>query len=449
MNHFKLIVDQYTSRMLYIHRNLAHHLALEHNQKVFLCFGIREFAVQIKISEYLKTEEIAVSQNVVRYLSIPVFAKYEFRKIDNRLLIGPYISFLATYKIKSLMPYINRTIHDYVTHYSEIGGAILVFATEGINSEAKTVKGYVYNPESKEWIYGIYPYPSSIFIRGHVNNEKWCTHFQSILGKFAVFNDFYFDKWQMYQFLMNHHFGEFLPKTELYRTPEDVLRLMSNHPSVYLKPIHGTMGISIAKAERFGSSIHFRYRDGTENKKIICKTVLQTKKTIRNKLDSNRYIIQQALPLITNNNRMIDFRLIVVKNTQGNWEYMGMVARYGAKKSFISNISAGGTAEKGEVALKNTLSLTDAALLNLTNQMKQLALSIAQSFDQYGLHCGNLGIDIGVDHNQKLWIIEVQHYSPAHNIAVDANDLEMYTNILRNNLLYMKRIAHFEGGENG
>ncbi|WP_243840677.1 YheC/YheD family protein [Paenisporosarcina antarctica] len=39
-----------------------------------------------------------------------------------------------------------------------------------------------------------------------------------------------------------------------------------------------------------------------------------------------------------------------------------------------------------------------------------------------------MGIDLGLDRNQHLWIIEINHRNPGHRMAVDAGEYGIYSN---------------------
>jgi glutathione synthase/RimK-type ligase-like ATP-grasp enzyme len=441
MARINLIPDTNSSGQLHLHQKIIDQLGLTTHQNIRLRFGIQSCPITIKSHTEINEQKAILSQDSMNQLMIPVSSRYELIFGNGELCLGPYISFLATHKLEELSRYLVN-LRDYTTFYDEIGGVFLAFALEGINPLSKTVKGYIYNPRTTNWELGTYPYPSSIFIRGHVASPVWCRHFKAMLGN-SIFNDFYFDKWEMYKLLKSSEsIRKHLPYTIPFK-PGNLLAFIQTYPEAYIKPVHGTMGASILKASRTiqGITVTFRQHGRIRNLNLDNKEKINQFFAIKAK--KKRYILQQGLQLLTHRQRMVDFRLIVVKNRFGQWEYMGMVARFGAQRSFLSNISTGGSAEMGEAALKKVLNISELEVKEISNKMSQLALDIAHFLDRSGLHCGNLGIDLGIDRDRKIWIIEIQHFSPAHSIALDAGNEEMYIGILRNHLHYLKRLAGF------
>jgi hypothetical protein len=70
-------------------------------------------------------------------------------------------------------------------------------------------------------------------------------------------------------------------------------------------------------------------------------------------------------------------------------------------------------------------------------------LEVVQNIEQCGVHCGNLGIDIAVDNQKKMWIIEVNNLNPSPLFALDINDRPLFYQIKLMNMLYAKRLAGF------
>lgn len=442
MGIWKLIPDDKNSDRLTL--NPESFKKLEHVRSKIeqLHFGIGTHPIKLHFSRELETREAALSKEIIEKLNIPLFAHYEWLIKNGEIQIGPYIGFLVSNYMKILDEYID-SLSDYLVHYNEIHGAVLAFTLEGVNRSNQTIRGYVYHPQTKQWVKGTYPYPSSIFIRGDVKSNRWRKYFRSLVGN-TLFNDFYFDKWQMYHLLSSSPaIKKYLPETTLYTNPADIYTFLKSYSQAYIKPIHGTMGISISKVSVTDDKIILQYRENGRNRMKIFTDYNQAQTFFSLVLQEKKFIIQQALDLISYQREKVDFRLIIVKNGSGHWEYMGAVARYGAKDSIISNISAGGKAEKGEEALKKILQLTESESRSLAKKMCELAMEVAKHLDQTGLHCGNMGIDLAVDKEKKIWIIEIQHHSPAHSIALDAKDTQMYEQTLRNNMLYLKKLSGF------
>jgi len=63
--------------------------------------------------------------------------------------------------------------------------------------------------------------------------------------------------------------------------------------------------------------------------------------------------------------------------------------------------------------------------------------------DEYGLNCGTLGLDIGVDLEEKIWLIEINNRDPDPSIALNVHDLQLYYELKTGPLFYAKFLAGF------
>lgn len=153
--------------------------------------------------------------------------------------------------------------------------------------------------------------------------------------------------------------------------------------------------------------------------------------------------MQKALELISTDERTIDFRALIVKDQYGVWQDIGIVARHGVKGSITSNVSTGGSAELAQITLKNMLKLSDEEVSKFRKKMSNIAVNAAKALEESGISCGNLGIDIGLDINENIWIIEINNRDPNHTIALDAKDRQMFFRARLLNMLYAKKLAGF------
>lgn len=154
-------------------------------------------------------------------------------------------------------------------------------------------------------------------------------------------------------------------------------------------------------------------------------------------------ILQQSLDLISYNGKKIDFRIVMVKNQSGNWEDMCMVAKYGQQGSIVTNMFAGGTAEVGEITLKKIFDISEKEVFRFRKEISRTVHEAALCIEKYGVHCGNLGIDIGIDTSRKVWIIEINNLDPTPLFALHINDRQLFYQIKRLNMLYAKNLAGF------
>jgi glutathione synthase/RimK-type ligase-like ATP-grasp enzyme len=418
-------------------------LGLDSKKILFIRFGIRVYETKLCSSSELRENEILLSNEIIEDLIIPLYGSYDLLLEGNELIIGPYIGML-TAKTEDELSKIVKSLNSYIYSYDEIGGAILAFSTGGIDENLQLIHGYCFNPEDKSWIKSTYSYPAAIFKRVWIKKELG-NHFRSLLGD-AIFNNYLFDKWQAYQWLSCFDgVKEYLPVTELYKTPFSLRMFLNEHESIYIKPISGSQGRGIMKLEK-KDNWSFLYYNDMENKVEKCfKTNDELNQFLSSNLKESKYIIQKSLNLISTEESIIDFRLIILKNQRGEWQDIGMLGRQSVKGSIVSNVSAGGRTENGEITIKNILKLSEEEISQLRKRMSNIAISAAEALDKCGLNCGNLGVDMTIDVNGHIWIIEINNLNPNHMIAKTAGDREMFYRARLLNMLYAKGLAGFKG----
>jgi hypothetical protein len=72
-----------------------------------------------------------------------------------------------------------------------------------------------------------------------------------------------------------------------------------------------------------------------------------------------------------------------------------------------------------------------------------LCTKICSALDEYGFNFGTLGLDLGIDEEQNIWLIEVNNRKPHPGIALRASDIPAYYTILTAPLHYAKSLAGF------
>jgi glutathione synthase/RimK-type ligase-like ATP-grasp enzyme len=132
------------------------------------------------------------------------------------------------------------------------------------------------------------------------------------------------------------------------------------------------------------------------------------------------------------------------KNQSNMWVCKAIVGRKGEQNSVVSNISSGGKAFRLVEILEKITPLTEENLKVLTEKIKSLAIDICNAVDEYGINCGTLGIDIGIDKKGCLWLIEINNRNPGLSIALDIHDKQLYYTLKTGQLFYAKSLAGFK-----
>lgn len=428
---------------LIIHNIVAAQLNLKHNDFKKIRFGVKSLGVTIKISMQIKENVLELSKGIISAMNLPLSSTYQLTLGNEEIIIGPFIGILFAKSQTTFARKFSR-LKDYVHHYPSFGGTIVAFSLDQILDNGK-ISGFVFNPNEGTWEKSIFPYPSAVLIATGLPLRK-----RILLEKrlrTVIINSRMYNKWQCYKLLSP--LKEYLPETSLYNTPEQIFDYLRRYNSVYVKPIQSTGGFRIKKIFlNYSRKITVRSNSRGYRKRIVFRNLNRASLSLRNTLRSRRWIIQQPIDLLSFNNSLIDFRCIVVKDERGIWRDMGVISKYGTKGNIVTNVLSGGIAEMAIETIKKVLNLPEEKANELCQEISNLSIQAVQSIESAGGILGTAGIDIGIDKNQKLWIIEVNLNNPQHDIAVDAKKPDLYNQILKLNMLYLKYLAGFKNDMN-
>jgi glutathione synthase/RimK-type ligase-like ATP-grasp enzyme len=389
---------------------LLQQLRLNDGDELTISLGKKQILIKVQAAE-IDAYELNLPENLFKEFFLPIQG-YKFHasysKENNILYLGPVVGLLTEFNgVATDLSF--GSIHTFCEelHHGilEAGGFFYVFTYKEFN-----VQGYYYS--NGNWIPTELPLPDVIYNRIHSRKLEYANDFTLFRKKLEqlnipLFNDRFLSKWEVHQQLINeNHLFSHVPETEIF-SKENLTYFLNKYKNVFIKPVHGSQGRSIFKLNYSDDvlSVNSSLKAFSEKKLRDCtidEIYLQLKPLLNNRI----YIIQQGIPLITYDSRGMDFRVLCHKNHKDVWEVTSVVARIAAEKEFVSNIAKGGEVMAPQTALEK--SFTAQVASSIISEMKELAVEItsAISLQSSGIF-GELGIDMGIDHNGKLWLIEV------------------------------------------
>lgn len=443
MNHGVTIkTDMGMNSELVIHPEKASAIGLGSRTSATLNFGNRKLDVEIRMNHELSPENILLSSGLIRQLHMPDYPIYELYVNRDEIIIGPYIGLLMSCEDRRLtFARLNKAM-VYLKKYTELHGAIVIFALDKVDKDNQLIEGYCYNPPKKCWQKGRFPYPASIYRTIGLNTE-WKRHFLATIGD-KLFNSRFFNKWEMHQwFSREPEINPHLPHTVLYCSPQDILEMFERFPQIYIKPVFGLRGRGIYRMSSENTRWILKCRENGINHTITFEDWERAGEYIRNRFRPRRYLIQQAIDLLEYGGGLVDFRCVAQKNQSNEWACRAIIGRAGVRDSVVSNISSGGTAFSAENILRRAIPGSEDAIGDLKFKIAALANIICNKLDEYGVNCGNLGLDIGLDRQGRLWLIEINNRDPDPRIALDIHDVQLYYSLKTGPLFYAKYLAGF------
>ncbi|OIK12383.1 hypothetical protein BIV60_16435 [Bacillus sp. MUM 116] len=397
--------------LVWISNELFQKLHIKREQEFNVSLGKQNIMTKIKTIN-MAVNELSISECFIKDLCLPLKQHTFQAKFDvetTTLSLGPIIGLLTDFNFKSQEEPNFRSIHSFCEelHHgiSEIGGFFYVFSDDEFSDQG-------YYLEEGKWTPFKVPLPDVVYNRVHSRNREKSSQFHSFRErleqlKIPMFNDRFLSKWDVYEQLIQENLlHSYIPDTKIF-TKENLEEFTQKYEMVFIKPIHGSQGKNILRLIRDQNGFNLKTSINSISNKILTAESIEKMYKQLKKLQGNRiYIIQQGIHLMLNKNCPMDFRALCHKNLKNQWSVTSLIARISHEDEFVSNISRGGTIMKPHQALSENLEKEKAAEIIL--QMKKLSIETATTISTYSPGItGELGIDIGVDKEGKLWLIEV------------------------------------------
>jgi len=212
------------------------------------------------------------------------------------------------------------------------------------------------------------------------------------------------NKLQNYELLQSHdQFKNHVPPTKRLSF-EQLNSFIRQYGKVVIKPIYGSKGRGITIIEK--DQVQYQicqtpsgknaFRN-SRNQKMVSIPYSQLKKFYHeNFRNPASFLVQQWIPFKEFNGRPFDIRAVVQKNGKNKWQLTSRVARVANKKGQITNLSQGG----------EMVSFSILHLEKYYMDIREFCLEIAQTFAKLYPWTAEMGIDLAIDKNGKLWYIE-------------------------------------------
>ncbi|MFC5451619.1 YheC/YheD family protein [Paenibacillus aestuarii] len=212
-----------------------------------------------------------------------------------------------------------------------------------------------------------------------------------------------------------------LPETRLLNL-NGLAKLMLQYQSLVLKPRDGRFGRDILFITRYGAN---SYRIHNEKKTVTMKDTEQLFKWIGKKTKGRGYIVQRRLQLAQIQHKPFDIRIMVQrrKGTSSTWKVTGSYAKVAAQGYLITNVPS------NIIPVPEALKLARIGDRSLIVKIKQITLLAAERLGERYPKLRQVGFDIGIDRNRRIWIIE-GNYWPDLLPFRSLKDSSMYRRIL-------------------
>lgn len=374
---------------------------------------------------------------------------YGFQIIAEGLRIGPVVGIMAQLMSQPGKPFGGQTLffRQLLAAAREIGIMAFVFTPGAINWKKHTISGHSCGDSG--WKRGTFPLPDVIYPRDRAYSVgKLATRrrLQELGIKFL--NPPLVGKWETFKILShNPALVAHIPDTRLIKSFKQVDGMINKYQAVYLKPVAGTKGRNIIKVvkNRKSSTYQYQYHLNNQTIKGTAASLEQLRHNLQPIMGGRAYIIQKQINLIKAEGNIIDVRILVQKDHLGQWGVTGMACRVGKSGAITSNISSGGSGRKLDSVLRRTFN-DQEQILEIEKTLNSVALMAASTLEKSIGGCGEMGIDLGIDRDGRVWFIET-NLRPARQVFNLIGEADTRMRSVQMPLLYSRYLAGFREGD--
>ncbi|MBY0123099.1 YheC/YheD family protein [Bacillus sp. S/N-304-OC-R1] len=375
-----------------------------------VAFGSQSIEASIEIHE---KPLISLSHDVADKLKFPdLKVPLHIFSDQESLYIGPLVGIFTS----GFTPFQMRPIGERSLFFAKllsvkksVGAIPFVFGEQHINWDLGTINGLFYDGGWKNFEI---PFPNVVYDRLPNRKSERKAEQKNIKERLQSeylipwYNPGFFNKLDIYdRLIQDDRIAKFLPETLPFLSFSEIERMLSEYGHVYMKPIHGSLGLGIHQIlyEKSDSYYYCRYRNHQgENKLLKFNTLEGLMKQVFAGKRLNRMLVQQGIHLLRIDQRPIDFRIHTNKNNHGEWVVTAIAAKVAGAGSVTTHVRSGGVIKtiaevfpSEEEEKQVTEKLSNAALL----------LSKALEENMEGI-IGEIGFDLGIDRKGNVWLFE-------------------------------------------
>ncbi|MDR7001410.1 YheC/YheD family protein [Neobacillus niacini] len=335
------------------------------------------------------------------------FDKYDS---DNN---SPYIGVHVKSKvINSLIKQKVSRNNKRLQKMNKIAKTNLYFFSEiDVDYISKKIKGVFYNTQTRKWTVADFPFPDVYYNRrGEKKDNKDVQTVRETFEKMGIAkinSNHFYNKWYSHQELdKNEELRPHLPKTILYKTESNLVNMFKDTSSLFLKSLRQNNGKGIMSVTKKTNCYEYKYFIERGLKEGTASTLEELIQIILSFYTDSEFIVQKQIDLLQYNHATLDLRCDVQRNGKGELECVSYAVRVSAKNSHITNTRTNPNIYPFETFFKEKLEFSDEEMLRLKNRLERLLFTIYEKLELNFGSYGEMGIDIGIDKEGRLWLFE-------------------------------------------
>jgi len=289
------------------------------------------------------------------------------------------------------------------------GAKLLYFSPGAVSFGKGMINGYQY--EDGEWKRIVSRFPDVIYNTNSFSQEKQIRAVELLHQEIPFTSYSIGSKETVYRNLMKYEqYADYLVPSEKVLSAEHFFACLEKYTEVVFKPTWGHQGMDVYHIKKEGDV--FLILLGAEEARYDAK---KTADFIQSKRKQEDYIVQPYINCRTKTGVPYDLRLHVQKGRGGKWVNPIIYPRISSNGSIVCNIGQGGYTSDLTGFLKGEFG---AQHYDVRKYVELFSLQLAAHMDEiqkelYGEELNELGIDIGLDDAQKIFVYEV-NWRPGH-----------------------------------
>ncbi|MGE5528392.1 MAG: YheC/YheD family protein [Patescibacteria group bacterium] len=395
--------------------DLAGRLGVRDGEACRLRAGLRSIRVRLAVNPELRPSSLAMPRDVRRALALPRGLRTNVVRAGTDLRLGPVVGVFVN-PVAARHAAQGRAgfrLVELMKANEQAGCILYIFSSEDVTWSPPEVNGAYYDRCRNEWRRRPFPLPDVLYDRGGgftPAQRPLAAYLRRQLNALPGIKRFngqhYFDKWDLYRRLSRHApLGNHLPETALYAGREDLEAMLGKYGRVYLKSTLGSNGRDVMRV--------IAGRDGytynccrTELQDGSCPDLASLETVIRDFFGRRQTVVQAGIDLLTYQDALIDLRVLAARDAGGAWRIVGMPVRVARAGCAVTSTRSGSTVHRFLEFFRTMLLYDEARLEDLRARIEEIVfMAIRAIEDEYG-GFGELGIDLGIDRQDKIWFIE-------------------------------------------
>ncbi len=420
---------------VFVDKNLLLKHGLKEEEAVDLILGYKHIRVKL---DPVKTEgSIGLSMSLFEQLNLPENMQTNIFIDNYSIKIGPVVGvFVNRGTLRRIDEgYPNFRIIELVKANVHAGVLLYYFSTKDINWPKGIINGRIYSFDQNKWETRELPFPDILYDRGggflpkQLAVARYIRNQFEMMGIKKINDQHYFDKWDVHSRLKPYRdIAPFLPHTELYYDKFYLSMMLNKYACIFAKSCQGSNGRQVIKITKDNGIYNYAYyREGIHSG--IAQNIEELAQKLLEYFGKKKFILQQGIDVLTVDGKAVDMRMLLQRDNRGKWQITSIPVRIANSNTPVTSTSTGAQVFSLEKGLQ-VAGMRNKKILNIKRQLEEFQQNLTVAVEaEYGPF-GELGVDIAIDRNNKIWFIECNAKPGKDTVMLGANEEEKQLSFL-------------------